>query len=122
MFDDISVCLEIFTVSVNIDPASLENSVNIRYKTVSWGMDAHLHPLHAGQDVEDLLVVVDVIDIIFCWQRDILTCQSEHIVLTADCSTPAPRFRTLYNAIKTQLTSCKAQYEGHFSTRFFLCP
>ena len=74
-------CFEIFTCSVGVDAASLENSVDIRYETVCRGVDTHLRPLHVRQLVEDLLVVVDVIETIFRWKGDILTGQSEHIVL-----------------------------------------
>ena len=73
--------VEIFTFSVHIDSAPLENSVNIRYEAVSSGVNTHISHLHICQHVEDLLIVVDVIEILASWEGDILTGQSEHIVL-----------------------------------------
>ena len=72
---------EIFTFAVHIDSACLENFVNVRYETISGGVNTDLHPLHPRQLVEDLLVEVDVVGLIVRWERDILTGQPEHVVL-----------------------------------------
>ena len=70
-----------FTFGVHINSASLENSVNIRNEAVGRRVNTHISHLHTCQDVEDLLIVVDVIEIIASWERDVLTGQPEHIVL-----------------------------------------